>query len=499
MTITDRENGHDIFDEDRDTSLPPHSTHAEEAIFGSILKNPLSVRQIIDGVDERDFYLPKHRAIWKAVAKLEADGTPIDYTTLGDMLERQGNYAVSGGMLYLSEINLATPTAMLIAYYAKIVVRKAILRRIISQNQFMTEAAWRDDKDPEDLIEEMGKRLAKLSARATEDVGEDVASIAARSKAHLLEERDRFRAHQGKDEYMVGWKTGLVGLDRVLLGMKPGDLIYLAARTSVGKSILAQQIAMNVANHGGAVYFVSLEMSKEKLMHRAVTMRTGILRHEMERGNVTDADLARASEAHDVIGSLTMRFDTTARTVETIRRRVIRWRDEIGQAPALIIVDYVQLLRDQAGPRANRYENVSAASHALKEMAEALGTTVLAPAQVSRQVMNRTSKMPDLSDLRESGDLEQDCDLALGLDRANYHDRNTDDLTATLAVLKARDLAAGRGRGTHIPLAWLPTHERYGDLATDNGNVVPFRQRNQILPDDIPPTPPTDDQGDLPF
>jgi replicative DNA helicase len=498
MVTIDRENGQGIFDEDRDTTLPPHSTQAEEAVIGSLLKNPSSVRLVIDGVVERDFYLPRNRAVWKAATKLEADGTPIDYHTLTDMLERQGSVEPNGWLVYLSGVGLSTPTAAHIVHYAKIVVRKALQRVIISQAQHWAEAAWRDDKEPEALIDEMIRRMAKLTARASEDVGEDVGSIAERSKARLLEERDRFRAHDpSKGEYMVGWKTGLDGLDRVLLGMKPGDLIYLAARTSVGKSILAQQIAMNVANHGGAVYFVSLEMSKEKLMHRAVTMRTGVLRHEMERGNVTDADLQRAAEAHDIIGSLTMRFDTTARTVETIRRRAIRWRDEIGQAPALIVVDYVQLLRDQAGPRANRYESVSMASHGLKEMAEALGTTVLAPAQVSRQVMNRTSKMPDLSDLRESGDLEQDCDLALGLDRANYHDRNTDDLTATLAVLKARDLASGRGRGTHIPLAWLPSHERYGDLLTDN-NVVPFRARHQILPDDMP-APPPDDQGDLPF
>jgi len=501
--LEDRENGRSVFDDDRDANLPPHSDQAEMAVFGSMLKNPHAVRQIIDLVDARDFYSPRHQAIWKAVVALEAAHTPIDYHLLGDMLERQGTYQMTGGLLYLSDIGLATPTSAFIVHYARIVVRKSMQRRIIAQSQGLAEAAWRDDKDPEALIEEMGRRLAKLSARAADDDGEDIAQIAARGKARLADEYERFRAHDhSKGEYIVGLQTGLADLDRVLLGLKPGDLIYLAARTGMGKSILAQQIAMHVANHEYPVYFVSLEMSKDKLIHRAVTMMTGILRHEMDRGNVSEADLKRAGAAFDRIGSLAMRWDTSAHTVETIRRRVVRWTDEIGKAPALVVVDYVQLLRDSAGPRANRYENVSAASHALKEMAESLQCTVLAPAQVARGVMNRSSKMPDLSDLRESGDLEQDCDLALGLDRPNYHDRASQDLTATLAILKARDLAAGRGRGTHVALAWRPQYEKYGDLLHDN--VVPFQARRQVLPDDDVPAPKPSGNGyvspeELPF
>lgn len=487
-------NGHYAGVDERDLNLPPAAIDAEEAVLGAILKNPRAISQVADLLLPADFYSKRHQLIWKAMQALEADGDPIDYHLLGDKLHQLGDYDAAGGLMYLSEINLATPTSAHLVHYSKIVVTYSMYRRLIALSQGLAEAAWKGNKTPEALMDEMGRRLAKLSARAVEDTPVNVSSAVQDQLEALDRERTHYREYDHtQGEYMTGLKTGLVGLDRALMGMKPGDLIYLAARTSVGKSILAQQIAMNVANHGGAVYFVSLEMSRLKLMHRAITMTTGVPRHELARGNVTDAEYAAIKQALERMSSLMWAWDNNAYTVEAIRRRATRWSDEVQQPVALIVVDYVQLLRDQAGPRANRYENVSAASHALKEMAEAMQCTVLSPAQVSRQVMNRSNKMPDLSDLRESGDLEQDSDVVLGLDRANYHDPNSEDLTATLAVLKARDLAAGKGRGTHIPLAWRPQYERYGDL--DQGNVVAFHRRT-VLPDDAPPP---DDQGDLPF
>jgi replicative DNA helicase len=490
-------NGHYAGIEDRDLSLPPHALDAEEAVIGSLLKNPRAISLVADEIEPRDFYDKRHQLIWKAMLAQEADGEPIDYHLVAERLRKHGDYDQAGGMLRLSEITLATPSAAHIVYYAKIVCTYADYRRLISLSQGLAEGAWRGAKTPQALMDEMQRRMAKLSARTSEG-GAAMSVAMTEALAHMDRERDRYRAHDfSKGDYMSGWKTGIPTLDAVLLGMKPGDLIYLAARTSVGKSILAQQIAMNVANHGGGVLYASLEMSYIKLTWRAITMTTGVLRHELVRGNVTDEERDRVHQAGERMAKLPLYWETAARTVESIRRRAQRWSDEINMPLALVVVDYVQLLRDQAGPRANRYENVSAASHALKEMAEAMQCTVLAPAQVSRAVTNRASKMPDLSDLRESGDLEQDCDLALGLDRQDYWDRSTNDHTATLAVLKARDLAAGRGRGTLIPLVWLAEYEQYGEA---HDNVIPFR-RSATLPDDLPPTttPPADDHGELPF
>jgi replicative DNA helicase len=484
-------NGHVAVDDladagGRSLEQPPHDDDAERAVFGSILKNPASVRQIIDLVEARDFYTTRHQAIWKAVVALEEAGKPIDYHLLGDQLHQHGTYESSGGLLYLADINLATPTAAFIVHYARIVVRTAMHRRIISLSQGLAEAAWRDDKDPAALMEEMVRRMTKLTARAAEEDGMDWTAAGDNVMATLVEEREAFKQHDpSRGEYMAGWKTGLLDLDKVLLGMKAGDLIYLAARTSVGKSILAQQIAMNVANHNGPVYFASLEMSQSKLIHRAITMGTGVPRHELVRGNLSDTEYTAVQEFIEKKRRLPLRWDTTSRTVDQIRRRATRWQDEIGKPIALIVVDYVQLLRDQQSQRSNRYENVSLASHNLKDLAEALHCTVFAPAQVSREVLKRTSKMPDLSDLRESGDLEQDADVVLGLDRADYHARDGDDHTAQLAVLKARDLAADRGRGTLVHMAWLATYERYADLALPPDNVVPFRPPQQFLHDDL--------------
>jgi len=439
---------------------------------------------VADLIEPRDFYSTRHQAIWKAVLSMEADQTPIDYHLLADRLHQQGTYDAAGGLLYLSEIGLATPTAAFIAYYARIVLRASLMRRLISLSQGLAEAAWADRKTPEELMAEMEKRMAKLNARAVEDDGIAIDQATETVMATLDAERRAFAEHDHtKSEYMAGYKTGLYDLDRTLLGLKPGDLIYLAARTSVGKSVLVQQIAMHIANHQGAVYYASLEMSMPKLMHRAITMSTGIPRHELARGNVSDTDYAAVQRFAERHRQLKLRWDTTARTVEQIQRRALRWADMLGEPLALIVVDYVQLLRDQQGPRSNRYENVSLASHNLKDMAERLGCTVLAPAQVSRDVLKRKSKMPDLSDLRESGDLEQDADIVLALDRDDYHDRDATDHRASLAVLKARDLANDRGRGTIMDLVWLPQYERYGTMDRTPDNVVPFR--HPMLNDDL--------------
>jgi replicative DNA helicase len=468
----------------RDTSQPPHDDESERAVFGAILKRPAAIREIVDLLETKDFYGPRHQAIWQAMQALEADNVPIDHHLLSDRLHQHGHYAESGGLLYLSEIDLATPSSAHIVHYAKIVVRDAMLRRLVALAQGLASAAWRGDKDPLELHSEMERRLAKLSMRAVEDDGMDMGAATDHVLAALVADREAWRTwDHTKGEYMSGAKTGFRKLDQTLMGMKPGDLIYLAARTSVGKSIVAQQIGLNVASHEGLVYYASLEMSRLKLMHRALVMRTGIPRHELGRGNISDDEYTRIQKAGLELRKLPLRWDTTSRTVDQIRRRAQRWSDQMGQPISLIVVDYVQLLRDQVSPRSNRYENVSLASHNLKDMAEALQTTVLAPAQVSREVLKRASKMPDLSDLRESGDLEQDADIVLGLDRADYHDREADDHTATIAVLKARDLAADKGRGTLIPLAWAASREMYGDLVEPD-NVVHFRPR-PILNDDL--------------
>jgi len=489
-----------------DRSTPPHSEQAEQAVLGSILKNPYAVREVVDIIEPRDFYATRHQAIWKAVQALEAEATPIDYHLLADKLHQLGTYDAAGGLMYLSEIGLATPTSAFIAHYARIVLRASLMRRLISLSQGLAEAAWLDRKTPEELMTEMERRMAKLNLRSIEDDGVDMDTATNEALSALDIQRQAYAEHDHtKSEYMAGYRTGLYDLDKALLGLKAGDLIYLAARTSVGKSILAQKIAMHVANHRGAVYFASLEMSRAKLIHRAITMVTGIPRHELARGNLSDKQRAAVEDFADKHRQLRMRWDTTSRTVEQIQRRAQRWADQINEPLAMVIVDYVQLLRDEKGQRSSRYEDVSLASHRLKEMAGRLGCTVFAPAQVSRDVLKRKSKMPDLSDLRESGDLEQDADIVLALDREDYHDNTTANHGATLAILKARDLANDRGRGTMVPLVWLPTFERYGNAerGPDN-NVVPFRPRPMLhddlqaqLSDEDNPTP--DPQGDLPW
>jgi replicative DNA helicase len=500
MTADQVFEGIGVVEEEHDPSLPPHSLQAEEAVLGSVLKNPKAIRAVADLLEARDFYDPRNRHVWQAALDLSADDKPIDYHLLADQLRRNGTYEASGGLVYLSEINLSTPSAAYIAHYAKIVVRTSLMRRLISQAQGLAEAAYRDKKTPEELIVEMERRLSALNGRAVDDHGAaDMNHVVDWYRGRLDEQIERARQHSDPSSAIAGWSTGLREIDRLLLGLKAGDLIYLAARTSVGKSVLAQQFAMNVAKAGGAVYFASLEMSQRKLMDRAITMTTGIPRDQLIIGNLSDAEIARKDAALEALAQLPIRLDTKARTTDKIRKRAERWADEIGKPLALVLIDYGQLLEDKASNRSNRYEDLGYASRAMKAIAEDFETAVLCPLQVSRDTLKRKNKMPDLSDMRESGNFEQDADVVLGLDREDYHNpgavnANAVKHTARVVVLKQRDSGVGRGRGSGCELAWVPKFEFYGDL--ENG---PTPRQSELHDDTVAVAIQADPKEELPW
>lgn len=465
----------------RDPSLPPFNHDAECAVIGSVLKNPRCIIEVADLIEPRDFYDSRHQAIWKAILELDAEEKPVDYHLISDKLQQHGTYESTGGLLYLSDINLQTPSASHIAHYGQIVLRTSTLRRMISLAQNLAEAAYRDEKTPEAIMAELERRMTRMAMRAADDDGMDMDGAVDHYLSELVDKHERAKAHDWtKGDLMAGWPTGIRDLDSLLLGLKAGDLIYLAARTSVGKSIVAQQIAMNVARAGGLVYYASLEMNRSKLMDRSLTMLTGVPRVELQRGNLTQQEYERIQKAAGLIRGIPMRWDTSSRTTAQIRRKAERWADRRGQPLALIVVDYVQLLQDKVSERSSRYENLGFASHSLKALAEKMNVAVFSPAQVSREVLKRSNKMPDLSDLRESGDLEQDADVVIGLDREDYHDREAASHTAQMQILKARDSGPDRGRGNLIELAWVSQFEFYGDLIGEDK----ARRRPQPMHDD---------------
>jgi replicative DNA helicase len=441
-------------EEARSLSEPPNSPQAEEAVLGSILKNPLALATVLPFLKAHHFYAVKHQHIYAAMTALFERAAAVDYHTIAEELKRQETYAAAGGLGYLAEINLATPSAAYIEYYARIVLEHAVRRRYISAAQQVAELAWGRGKDLDEV-----KHLAEAAILgASSDTLSRRAVLAPEEwTTDLFEYLARAR-----EDGLAGVSTGLRDLDRMTLGLSPG-LYLLAASTGTGKTALAGQIALHVAEHHGPVVFVSMELTAVDLGVRLVSVITNIKKELLIAGKLNAiqqqealASIERLSHSrlHMVYGS--------GYTSSDVRAYALQVQAGEGAKPALIVVDYVQLLRDQEGDGRVRERNVSAAARGLKDVSGELEVPVLALVQLNRNRANRTDKRPQLADLRESGDLENTADSVLGVYRDEMEHGDTKDRgLAELTVLKKRQL--GEDVGTVRKLVWVG--ESYRDLA----------------------------------
>jgi replicative DNA helicase len=384
------------------------------------------------------------------MAALFERAAPIDYHTLAEELARQGTYERAGGLIYLSELNLSTPSAAHIEHYARIVIEHAVRRRYISAGQKVAELAWNRGKD----LETVKQRAEALVLGASSDTLSRRAVLAPEQwTEHLM--------GQARNGGLAGVSTGLRELDTMTLGLSPG-LYLLAASTGTGKTALAGQTALHVAEHHGPVVFVSMELTDVDLAVRLVSVITNIKKEQLvtgtltcEQGDRVVAAIERLSKSrlHIVFGS--------GYTSSDARAYALQMQASEGIKPALIVVDYVQLLKDQEGDGRVRERNVSAAARGLKDVSGELGVPVLALVQLNRNRATRADKRPQLADLRESGDLENMADSVLGLYREEMDNPNTNDKKlAELSVLKKRQL--GEDVGTTRTLVWVG--ESYRDF-----------------------------------
>ena len=442
------------FDDAEDLSVPPHSTQAEEAVLGSVLKRGLSIADVLPFLKPHHFYEVRHRHIYAAMAALFERAAAIDYHTIAEELEHQGTYEQSGGLVYLSELNLSTPSAAHIEHYARIVLEHAVRRRYIAAGQQVAELAWNRRKD----LDTVKQRAEALVLGASSDTLSRRAVVPPSEwTEHLME-----YLGQARTSGLAGVSTGLRDLDTMTLGLSPG-LYLVAAATGTGKTAIAGQIALHVAEHHGPVVFVSMELTDVDLAVRLVSVITNIPKEQLvtgslttEQGNTVMGAIERLSRSrlHIVFGS--------GYTSGDVRAYALQVQATEGVKPALVVVDYVQLLRDVEGDGRMRERNVSAAARGLKEVSGELGVPVLALVQLNRNRATRPDKRPQLADLRESGDLENTADSVLGLYRDEMDHPGSDDKgLAELSVLKKRQL--GEDVGTMRRLVWVG--ESYKDLA----------------------------------
>jgi len=440
-------------DDEADLATPPHSSHAEEAVLGSALKRGIAIADVLPFLKPRHFYESRNQHVYAAMAALFERATAIDYHTIAEELTRQGTYESAGGLLYLSELNLSTPSAAHIEHYARIVLEHAVRRRYISAAQQVAELAWNQRKD----LDTVKQRAEALVLGASSDSPSRRAVVPPSEwTEHLMEYMG-----QARTGGLAGVSTGLRDLDTMTLGLSPG-LYLLAASTGTGKTALAGQIALHVAEHRGPVVFVSMELTDVDLAVRLVSVITNIRKERLvtgsltiEQGNEVLASIERLSKSrlHIVFGS--------GYTSADVRAYALQVQATEGAKPAFIVVDYVQLLRDEEGDGRMRERNVSAAARGLKDVSGELGVPVLGLVQLNRNRATRIDKRPQLADLRESGDLENTADSVLGLyrDEIEHADSNDRGL-AELIVLKKRQL--GEDVGTIRRLVWVG--ESYRDF-----------------------------------
>jgi len=417
--------------DDRGAKIPPQSIEAEASLLGSLLIDSEAIVKIADIISAADFYDERHRYIYEAAVFLYEKHSPIDVLTLTETLKDRDLLSIVGGASYITELTNYVPTATHVEQYAEIVSTKAQRRRLIKASQEIAGISYDESKPLKDLIEEAEVRLFEVSQR---HVAQDLVSL----EDILSDSFDRLdELHKDKGK-IRGIPTGFRDLDNIIAGFQRSDLIILAARPSMGKTALALNFAHNVAVKGGfPVIMFSLEMSKEQLVDRLLASEAGVDAWNLRTGNLTDSDFEKLGHAMGSLSEASMFIDDTPGiTVSDLRTKA---RREAHRRPlGLIVVDYLQLMSggSRFSSESNRVQEISEISRGLKSIARELNVPVLALSQLSRSVESRSPQIPQLSDLRESGSIEQDADIVAFIYREDYYNPESERKGVTDLFIK---------------------------------------------------------------
>ena len=417
--------------------LPPQNLEAEEAILGALLIDPDAIIRVATILRPEDFYREKHGWIYEAILLLHERREPVDFLTVCDELERREQLNEVGGAAFISTLVNAVPTSIHAEHYARIVERAGTRRRLIDAAGQIAALAYQESDDVEEVVDHAEQILFGVSERR---VSRELVSI----KQVLSDYYDRIEyliRHRGE---MIGIPTGFADIDKVLGGLQRSDLIILAARPSVGKTSLALSFAHNAAKKfAKRVAFFSLEMSDEQVVQRLISAETGIDSQRLRRGEIEEHEWGRFVTATSQLAE-TLFFidDTPGISALELRTKARRLHAEVGLD--MIAVDYLQLMRGDFRAE-NRVQEISSISRSLKALARELNVPVLALSQLSRSVESRSDKRPILSDLRESGALEQDADVVIFIYRDEMYNENTDRKNiADILVSKHRNGPTGQ-------------------------------------------------------
>ncbi len=434
--------------------VPPQNIDAEKSLLGAVLIDDEVLADVTEHVNASDFYDKTHGIIFGAMMRLYEKHKPVDLLTLTDELKRKKEFETTGGSAYLTELTTYVPTSAHADSYAEIVKQKSVRRRLIKASSDISELGYDEDTSTDELLQQAEAEIFSVSDQTLKQDVSSLESILNDSFERLEE------LHKNKGQ-LRGIRTGYRDLDNLTAGLQRSDLIILAARPAMGKTTFVTNLAYNVATIAREpVLFFSLEMSKEQLVDRMLADASGVDAWNIRTGNLSDEDFSKLSEAMGEMAEAPIFIDDTP-GLSVLEMRTKARRISHEQPLGLVIVDYLQLMQGSGRSDGNRVQEVSEISRGLKLIARELNVPLIALSQLSRSVESRSPQIPQLSDLRESGSIEQDADIVSFIYRPGYYEPDNpefDNIT-DLIIAKHRN-----GPTDKVQLYFHPERLRFMSL-----------------------------------
>lgn len=434
--------------------IPPHNEEAEKSVLGAVMLNKDVLFDVLEVVEEDDFYNPAHKEIYKAIWELYKDNKAVDVLTVSEELKRRGVLQMAGGRAYVAQLTLDVPSTVNAVEYAKIVNEKATLRKMITAAEDITEQGYKASMDATEILDYAERSVFSIAQRNQKSDYTDIQSVLITN----IQAIDDAAKNQGK---VLGTPTGFKTLDDVLNGLQKSNLVIIAARPSMGKTAFALNIAQQSAvSEGSSVVIFSLEMSKEQLGQRLLSSQSRVEMTKLQKGNLDKKDWERVNLALDEMAGANIYIDDTPGiSLIEIRNKCRRLKAEKGLD--LILIDYLQLMSSPEKSD-NRQGEISAISRNLKLLAREMDCPVVALSQLSRAPEQRPDHHPNLADLRESGAIEQDADVVMFLYRDDYYNKENSEKPGVCEINIAKNRS---GPTKTVELTWVSRYTKFSDMA----------------------------------
>ena len=432
--------------------IPPHSIEAEQSVIGSMIMDREAIVVASELISGEDFYNRQYGILFETMVELNEEGSPVDLVTLQNRLREKDVPPELSSLEFVRDLITAVPTSANIKYYANIVAEKATLRKLIKLNEEIANNCYAGKESLEFILEDTEKRVFQLVQKRNTGDFVPIRQV-------VMNAMDKIEAAAKNKGAVTGIPTGFIDLDYRTAGMQPSDLVLIAARPSMGKTAFVLNIAQHVAfKQNKTVAIFSLEMSKEQLVNRMFSLESKVDAQHLRTGQLNDQEWEKLIESAGVIGRSNLIIDDTPGiSISELRSKCRKYKLEYNLS--MIIIDYLQLMSG-SGRSDSRQQEISDISRSLKAVARELSVPVLALSQLSRAVEQRPDHRPMLSDLRESGAIEQDADVVMFIYRDDYYNHDTEKKdVAEIIIAKQRNGPIGT-----IELAWLPMYTKFANL-----------------------------------